>query len=220
MDKLKGFEVNTKIEIDVDDPDHGGKFLSRVMDFDQKEIKIMAPTDHGILVLFRNKTPISVFYIGDRALYCFNSIVTGHFKEPIPGFSIKYPSKVERIQRREFVRLDIKEHLRYRIIDEKDELGINVEKFQDTYTIDISGGGLCFHSSDPQEIGTSLEIIVRTKELKTESIIGKVVRVKRTDEGNLYEVGVAFEAVSPVVQDKIISWIFDKQRDLRRRGLA
>lgn len=221
MKKPIGLKVNSKIEIDIEDSVYEGKYLTRVMDINDKAIKIMAPSYKGEVVPLRINTPLAVIYIGDKAMYAFYSVILERFKDPIPGFVIKLPKNVERIQRREFVRLEITLKFRYRILDQElitDELDESAEFDKEGYVIDLSAGGVRFYSKEKLEKNASLIIKFDIDEFANDEFLANVVRVKQKELG--YEIGVAFESLSPVIQDRIISWIFDKQREFRRKGLA
>lgn len=220
MSSLTDLKVNLRIELFIDDPDYGGSFLSRIMDLTTTEIKLMAPTLHGELVPVRTKTPLNVFYVGDRALYSFRSIVTKRFKEPIPGLAIKFPEKVERIQRREFVRLTERIHFQFQLAEKADGTKVSDQPMDTGYTLDISGGGIKFLYPQSIDLGTVLELSIQAEGLEVNHLFGRVVRCQRSLEESGFEIGIVFDGLAPYFQDKIISWIFDKQRDLRRKGLA
>ncbi len=220
MKELKGLKINSKIEIEVDDLDYGGKYLSRVMEITKKDIRIMAPMHKGQIVPVHPKTPVTVFYIGERAIYSFQSVVLKRFKDPIPCLALKLPDKFERIQRREYVRLRIQHPLSYRLIENIFEVkSSDSEPYIETSLIDISGGGVKFLSEKVIETETCLEIKLGIEEFSKHSFIVKVIRYEKRED-NLYEIGVAFESIPGPLQDQIVSWIFDKQREFRRRGLV
>lgn len=219
MSSLDQLQVNARIEIRVDDPDYGGKYFSRIMDLNQKEIKIMAPAVQGTVLPIPIRTPIQITFIGERALYSFDTIITSRFNNPISGFTLKMPSKMQRIQRREFVRLEVKIQSRYRIVNELNLLEENPEPFNEGYILDISGGGIRFCSDEELEVGSYLEMMLDIEPIQSEILLGRIVRCFRREEGG-HEIGVAFLELTASVQDQIISWIFDKERDLRRKGFA
>ena len=220
MSNLTDIKINLRVELFVDHLDHGASYLSRIMDLTTTEIKLMAPTLHGELVPLRTSTPIKVFYVGDRALYSFNSVVLGRFKEPIPGLTIKFPSNVERIQRREFVRLVEKIDFQFQLIEKADGSKLLDQPVDKGLTLDISAGGIKFLYPQSIELGTILELSIKAEELEIDNFLGRVVRSHKSLEDKGYEIGIVFESLAPYYQDMIISWIFDKQRELRRKGMA
>lgn len=215
MARLREFDVNTRVELEVHDPDFEGKYASRVMDVTKKEIELMAPTEKGELVPIRRKTKVTIDYIGQRAMYRFDSIITRRFRDPVAGIAIKKPRRVERIQRREFVRLEINIPIKYRLSVEEGE----PEEFKKSYTIDLSGGGLRFISDEKLPEDEFLEIRLGMDRVN-EVIFGKIARVAQTEDNDGYEIGLEFKSLSPATQDEIVSWIFNKQREMIRKGLA
>lgn len=222
MSNLTDIKINLRVELFIDDPDQEGSYLSRVMDLTTTEIKLMAPTLHGELVPLRTNTPIKVFYVGEHAQYSFRSVVTGRFKEPIPGLTIKFPHSVERIQRREFVRLTEKIDFQFQIVEKADGYRLLDQPVDTGSTLDISAGGMKFLYPQSVELGTVLELSIKAEELEVDNFLGRVVRSQKSLEEKVkgYEISIVFESLAPYFQDKIISWIFDKQRELRRKGMA
>ncbi|MCK4257458.1 MAG: flagellar brake domain-containing protein [Halanaerobiales bacterium] len=220
MKEFSELHVNSRVEIEVDDFDYGGKYLSRVMEITKKEVIIMALTHKGHIVPVRPKTPVAVLFIGERAMYSFQTIVLRRFKEPIPALSLKIPTKVFRIQRREYVRLQLQLPLNYRVIKNYFEISSSAdEPLTQTWLVDISGGGAKFLSDAPIEEGTYIELQLGIEEIGTLPIVGKVVRYEKRDD-NLYEIGVSYDSIPSSLQDQIVSWIFEKQREFRCKGLA
>lgn len=221
MNALPELQVNTRIEIEVEDAEYEGKYFSRVMDINRKELRIMSPAVQGVPIPLRVNTPIRISYVGERALYSFKTVIKQRFSDVLAGFVVEIPSKVERVQRRSYVRLEVQIHFRYRVLQEANILDTEVdpEAFDKSYIVDISGGGVKFYSPQPIAENSLLEMQVGIEGIEAETLLGRVVRSRERVEGG-YEIGVAFEGLSASVQDQIISWIFNKQRELRRLGLA
>lgn len=219
MSSLDQLQINARIELEVDDPDYAGKYFSRIMDISRKEIKIMAPSVQGTVLPIPTRTRVRITFVGERALYSFNTIIVSRFNDPISGFTLKVPNKLRRIQRREFVRLEVKIQNRYRVVNEVNLLEEDSRPYNQGYIFDISGGGVRFYSDEEIEVDSYLEMLLDIEPINTENLVGKVVRCIEREEGG-YEIGVAFLELTPSTQDQIISWIFDKERELRRKGFA
>lgn len=219
MSNLPELEINTRLEIEVEDADYGGKYLSRVMDVNSRELRIMSVASQGITIPLRVNTPLYITYVGERAMYGFRSIIRQRFHDVLAGYIVEMPNRVDRIQRREYVRLEVQTNFRYRIFAEPGDPQPTPRPFEKSYIIDISGGGVRFFAEEVIAAGTILEMRLGIEGIEREIVVGKVVRCRERVEGG-YEIGVSFEAVSPATQDQIISWIFDKQRELRKKGLA
>lgn len=216
MQNLPELQINTRIEIEVHDPQFSGKYFSRVMDIGEKELRIMSPAVKGVLVPLHVNTPITIYYVGDRAMYSFRTVIRQRFKDVMAGLIVDIPAKIDRIQRREYVRLEVQIHFRYRIVPEDTQ---EADRFQKSYIVDISGGGVKFYTDGPIPVDSMLEMQLAIEGIEQDIITGRVVRNRERVEGG-YDIGVAFEGLAANVQDQIIGWIFNKQRDLRRKGLA
>lgn len=219
MSNLPELEINTRLEIEVDDDEFGGRYFSRVMDINSKELRIMAVAVQGVSIQLRVNTPIYISYVGERAMYGFRSIVKQRFHDVLAGYIVELPKDVDRIQRREYVRLEVQTSFRYRIFAEPGDSQPAPRPFEKSYIVDISGGGVRFFSEEVITVGTVLEMRLGIEGIERDIVVGRVVRCRERVEGG-YEIGVSFEAVSPATQDQIISWIFNKQRELRKKGLA
>lgn len=221
MSALPELQVNTRIEIEVEDAEYAGKYLSRIMDINHTELRIMSPAVQGVPIPLRVNTPIRINYVGERALYSFTTVIKQRFSDALAGFIVPMPERVERLQRRGYVRLEVQIHFRYRIFQEANILDaeIDLDTFLKSYILDISGGGVKFYSDEPIALNSLLEMQIGIEGIEDEILLGRVVRNRERVEGG-YGVGVAFEGLSALLQDQIISWIFNKQRELRRLGLA
>jgi c-di-GMP-binding flagellar brake protein YcgR len=221
MSALPELLVNTRVEIEVEAAEYAGKYFSRVMDINRRELRIMSPAVQGVPIPLRVNTPIWISYVGERALYSFKTVIKQRFSDVLAGFVVEIPDQVDRVQRRNYVRLEVQIHFRYRILQEANILDteIDPETFDKSYIVDISGGGVRFYSDQPVTQNSLLEMQIGIEGIEAETLLGRVARNRERVEGG-YEIGVAFEGVSALVQDQIISWIFNKQRELRRMGLA
>jgi hypothetical protein len=117
--------------------------------------------------------------------------------------SIDLTGEVERIQRREFVRVDAHVTVNVRGIDEP--LG------GDTATLDISGGGI--RISDPWGLPLGLDVRVEIALPDGEAVqgLGRVVRAAA--EG---EKGISFEDLARPDEDRLIRYIRERERQAMR----
>lgn len=221
MSTLPELQVNARIEIEVEDAEYAGKYFSRIMDINRKELRIMSPAVQGVAIPLRVNTPVRISYVGERAMYSFKTVIKQRFNDALAGFVVTIPDQVDRVQRRNYVRLEVQIHFRYRILQEEHILDIelNPEEFSSSYIVDISGGGVRFYSDQSIPEKSLLEMQIGIEGIETEILLGRVVRSRERVEGG-FEIGVAFDSLSALTQDQIISWIFNKQRELRRMGLA
>jgi PilZ domain len=117
--------------------------------------------------------------------------------------SIDLTGEVERIQRREFVRVDAHVPVEVRGIDEP--LG------GETTTLDVSGGGI--RISDPWTLPLGLDVRVELSLPDGEPVcaLGRVVRAAA--EG---EKGISFEDLARPDEDRLIRFIRERERQAMR----
>ena len=126
-------------------------------------------------------------------------------------------SQINKIQRREFFRFEANLPIRYRIFESANSK--SNQEFIEAVTRDISGGGLCIRLIEPVEMDKYIEceLILSTKV----KFIGKVVRLTEYDtlHGQYkYEIGVSYKNIDEPMREKIISYIFQEQRRLLKKG--
>jgi hypothetical protein len=121
--------------------------------------------------------------------------------------SIELTGEVERIQRREFVRVDAHVTVNVRGVDEP--LG------GETVTLDISGGGL--RISDPWSLPLGLEVRVELQLPDGEPVhaLGRVVRAAAEDEK-----GISIDDLPRADEDRLIRFIRERERQAMRAARA
>jgi hypothetical protein len=76
-----------------------------------------------------------------------------------------------------------------------------------TYTLDISGGGIQLAGAGPHEPGTAVTVTVKLTDDEPLTVDGRIAR--RTARGS---VGIAFEDIAEDERERIVRWIFERQR--------
>lgn len=84
-------------------------------------------------------------------------------------------------------------------------------------TEDISGGGMSFISSEEFQLNDLLEIkmIFTSRMPRTLYLYGEVVQTAKRTEG--YYIAVQFKFLDDCLQDEIVKFVFEKERELLRR---
>jgi hypothetical protein len=129
---------------------------------------------------------------------------TGRLKADREGtLSIELTGEVERIQRREFVRVDAHVSINVRGIDEP--LG------GETATLDISGGGV--RIADPWGLPLGLEVRVELFLPDGEPVraLGRIVRAAADDEK-----GISIDDLPRPDEDRLIRFIRERERQAMR----
>lgn len=212
---MKELEINQKLEIEVLSGTYQGNYLSKVADFIEAGVIVTGLYREGAPLPIRLEQPINVYYTTDRAAYKFKSKILKRTNKPIPLLLIERSDSVNRIQRRDFFRLDVTGKVDiYKMISNKSY----PKKVAAARLLDISGGGIQMQLQKKlekgEEILLSLKNILRPKEF----IKSKIVRVKK-ENNEVYNYGVKFKEIEKEQREEIIKWIFAYQRQSRKKGL-
>lgn len=212
FDPLK---VNRPIDI-VTGGNQSNTYRCRIKSFSGERMVALLPTEVTDAADLIPGTKVKISYIDNTAVYSFYSevIIVGN-GNPLT-VTLGKPVNLSRIQRRNFVRLDIRLKVISNKIDEESE----IESFTAT-TIDISGGGILFGCNAELSVGQNLEATVFLSDNQTVAANGRVVRVieNSASSKHRFSIGFEFTSIKESERDKIIKFIFNQQRVLRNKGL-
>lgn len=209
--KLK---INQKIDLIVEQGPYQGSYLSKVAEINEDNIKVTSPYLKGELIPLRINLPLHIFITGENAAYAIKSKVIGREREPVALLTLKYPGEVERIQRREFFRMETMRKIRYRLLDaDKNPSG----DFKESRTCDISGGGVKMIVDKDFPGEGLLELYLDLPGLEDFPIYGEIVNIYNLPDGTA--AGIKFVELDHHTREEIIAWLFEYQRKLRQKGL-
>jgi len=201
-------KVGQRVEIFFDD-EH---YTSRVEDFNDTDLTLAMPLDskrRPIIPL--TGAIIEARIVGQQCIYQFFSAYKDKAISPIPIWVVDFPEQLEKKQNRKFVRVKATIPVYIQIPDE--EGGLLPPKI--TETRDISGSGflVVFHQPVPlkTKIVLETEVLPQVGRIK---IFAEVVRCTRpVADLNLYWIGVKFIGLARPLQNKLIQFVFQKQRE-------
>ena len=179
------------------------------------------------------------FYIENQGMYLFKGIMIERLLyDNLPSVSIKLDSEIKRIQRRKFYRVNFKskghfliekkipEHeiakkkalLNAKYKNEKDVIVEEaiIEKFAFD-SLDLSGGGIRVLTRKLLESGELIKGEVLLNNMWNK-FSGEVTRVQKKDD-NHFEVGIRFIDLDSATQSRIVSYVFEIERNLIKKGL-
>lgn len=190
--------------------------LTEVVESDAKSISFLAPTEHNRPVPFSPGEVIVIQVDKGENTAKFQSEVVELLEQVTPPLLVVAqpksvgwgPKDVEAAQRRQFVRLEATLPLEFKT-------GAGVVR--QGVTNDISGSGLSMVTAFPINVGSLVKVRLALPEKKIESS-AKVVRCNQL-QPQKFELALSFTDVSVTDQDTIVRYIFERQRELRRRGL-
>lgn len=227
---MKANELNpgTKLEIEVLDYTMGATETNKyyVSEFEWAEgenvICVAAPIHEGRYLTVPSGTSMNVYINCKSEFYKVKAILIDRLvKEGLPIYRLNIESEIEKIQRRQFFRFDCVLDIKCREVEMINNTAVPKSKFSNGLTRDISGGGTCLALVEGIEQGKFIECELQLTENKSIKFYGTIVRSFKTDSDskNKYEAGVEFYNIDNRSRETIISFIFEEQRKLRKKGL-
>lgn len=215
--KVKDLRINQLIEISLDEDETEYKNMaSRIEEITDEHLHVAVPMRKGELIPLRVRQHLDINILFKGKSYMFKTVIAARRLKPFPVLIIAKPDQFTEIQRRQWVRVPAKLGLRFR--------EINAAKSQAPYigeTIDISGGGLLFSTADPVEAEQLVELEITLPGLTPIFCQAQILRIleKPKKERLNSKVILEFTEISEAQRDRIISFIFEKQREWIRKGL-
>jgi c-di-GMP-binding flagellar brake protein YcgR len=161
-------------------------------------------------------------FVHGQSAYSFDTEVTGRLKQTIPMMKLHFPGDeyVMKIQRRQFVRIetgvDVAIH----------PLNGEFEPFT-ARTDDISAGGMLVQVRANTELkleqGMKIKIVVvlpmQSSGIHYLQLTSRIVRMSETEQTNFLKYSIQFEEVSPLERQQLLRFTFERQLELKKKGL-
>ena len=122
--------------------------------------------------------------------------------------------KIIKIEKRRFIRHPMCFPLKYKIIKKGRAAG--EVKEESSTTINVSRGGLLFTGKSPVDVDSLIQIKIPFQD-KVFNVKAKVVHCARSDDRNLYDIGICFQRYNDAFKVKLIEqmYLISEYRDLR-----
>lgn len=212
--------INSKIDVQING--EGVFYKSSVQEVTSDYIAIHIPSHRGRAVYLVPGDSIKGRVYTREAQYVFNSTVLGKKMDRVLLFLLAVPSKLKRVQMRDYVRVKTVVPIKYRPLEE----GISQEgesPFKESISIDISGGGIYFLAQGELTLESLLEVEFVVQNHEHEEVeISAIARVKRKEparERGKVALGVSFEVISEQDRDVLIGFLFRKLLEQKRLGV-
>lgn len=210
--KFSDLSIGDKISIKIQRSD--GSFAptsynSKIEDINlPNKIMISSPSTENLKKWVDKKVEISITS-QDAAFVCIGKIERQTHENYVYLLEIKVLSELQRTQRREFYRLNIR-------------LDVEVIDIGKVKTVDISGNGICLRFDDNSLIKDRSTImgIIDLDGQKVE-FLGKIIRIQKVTENekDFYTVHIKFLDLSPYYQNQIAKFVYKQQIIMRRKNL-
>ena len=214
MSYKKKLVLGLAVEIVVSEGEYEGIYRTRVEEVGERLLAVGAPFVHGEVVPLREGTKVKLTFWDEAAAYSFEGEIMQRIAVPIPIFLLELPDSVDKVQRRDFVRVPAFYPVSFRSVTKK-----GLSDLQKGTLLDLSGGGMHFLTKEPVENQALLYVILTLPkgDLKTSV---RVCRAEKLDDSKNYTVSVEFHDISERERDQIIRCVFDIQRAMRKKGLV
>lgn len=208
------FLINGKLDVIYDYQ----VYKSRIEDVTDDYVAMSIPVSEGNYLPLSRGEKIEAVYYYKEGLYKFYSTVVGRKIDRIALILFDIPQKMEKYQRRNFVRIPHIDNISFiKLNDNEGYKDSNEVKVSDGIPVDISGGGLKFLTKENVKIGDILYVTIYI-DSEPVRIKGKVVRHSiNNDKKNVC--GISFIDVDKNDREKIIKFTFTKMRLLRNNIL-
>ena len=210
---------NTLVEIEVEKGEYKGVYHSRVEEVREDTLLLAMPIKRRRVVVLPEGLKVQVGIVRSGISYFFEATILRRLRSPLPLLVVNKPAEARKRQRRAWVRVPAVLNFLYAAVDAANpdqEL-----EFQRAQTLDISGGGLLFATDRSFLPDDRLKIILELPPDQKIELVGRVARIVNNPSGawRRFSVGVEFIQIGERDRDRIIRWVFERQRELIKRGL-
>lgn len=232
-DKMDLEKIDTRLSID---PDRRSVYVSQIMDeLADGDILAAMPIQEGKMIPLAVGEQFDVtFYSKSGLLRCVME-VTGRFKkESLYLMKLTQKTVCEKVQRREFFRIECHIPMEYRLIGEEekkliesgtlyDEGEMNPE-WKNAVALDLSGGGIRFVSAYREEkdafMQVRFEMPVGEEEEMFYLFATVLSSIQNQNNRGIYDQRVMFWKLNQTLREKIIRSIFEMQRKNRSKKMG
>jgi len=217
---IKGIlQVGDKIEVitNYGQPSREKSSYSLVQDIpDNRSLLITVPMSAGHPVILEPEQVVRINFFRSDGEFYFSARVIERIKlESILLVRIVQVSSLERLQRRDYYRFKTIIPVLFKLAENIDTKGAYIKGFAK----DISGGGICLYTEKFIKVNSRIECKIKINGNQEIILNGKVLRIKKVqDSEKQYDVGISFVDIPDKIRDRIISFIFEEQRQLRQKG--
>lgn len=167
-------------------------------------------------------TQLKAVFIYGQSAYCFDTEVTGRLKQSIPMMKLHFPGNeyIMKIQRRQFVRVETAVDVAIH------PLNGEFEPFT-ARTEDISAGGMLvqvrsatkLELEQGMKVKTVIVLPMQSSEIQYLQIKSRIVRMDKMEQTNFWKYSIEFEEVSPAERQQLLRFTFQRQLELKKKGL-
>lgn len=193
-------------------------YISRIEDVADGKILIGWPTSAGIRAPLHENDQLAVTFVECGGAFSFSGQVIERIFDPIPLIRLLPDSQIQKIQRRNYVRVPamVETRLFSRVVTvDKNDPSKDANMIA-TRTINLSGGGFLIHAPALPRLGGIYDVrmMIPGSDYPLE-MTAKVVRCDKVADpvkGDYYAAGFAFVQVQEHARRRIVSYVFRFQQ--------
>jgi c-di-GMP-binding flagellar brake protein YcgR len=219
--------LNQRLEVAVGDRGGAAQYFSRLVEETADTLRISAPEFEGEVLELREGNPMRLWYTQNGGYWCLKTIVrTVYEREGETFLELERGGDVHRAQRRNHVRVDVSLLLHARVEQhvgqqEDEQAGsprLTGERIK-ALTRNVSGGGISFRTPVQLVGGDKLVVTFYLPEHGGDiTSRAKVVHAHPDPERpDHYIIACSFERMAITDRERIIRFLFFRQRELAGR---
>lgn len=199
--------INSRLEVFM------GKVMYKtvIQDVLKDGFLISIPVNQGEYLMLNQHEEVELYnYVDDLSLYKLTCNIVGKVVDNnIPLYKVSLPKDVKKIQRRNYVRVNMLHPIKYIKEEAKDS------EMLPALLLDLSGGGMRIKLKEELYTGDFISAKLNSDELVI-TAKGKVVRKEKSNDGR-FIYGISFWQLDNISRENIIRNVFKtmrKQREL------
>jgi len=220
-------------------------YVSQLVDYiDEETISIASPIKNSMIVMLNRLAGYRLFFYTERGLYQCNGHMLNVYQENnMVIVMMKLTSELQKVQRRQYFRLECVIETVYRRITEEEmqleeklifdnsitpqeqtEIRERLEQLKNMWIncciTNLSGGGCKFNSGEKLEPGEKivikLQFNLKNKLRELEIVSDIIASEKMYKKAGFYEHRAEFSDISPKDREDLIKYIFEEERKRRK----
>lgn len=203
--------VGMKVEIGIQRAEENLNFLTKIEEIKENSLILGMPIYKGNYFFINLLEEITIYYSVNDLFYFLKGKVIDKSYIPLPVIEVEILEGPKRIQRRSFFRIPVTLKIKVK--------NTNSINWCVAYIKNISGGGALLHTYLECNKNDILELRIPVDK-ETLEVKARVVRVEKDIMRyiNPFEIAVEYYDISEKDRDKIIKFIMQEQRKLRKKG--
>ncbi|HWP97519.1 MAG TPA: PilZ domain-containing protein [Syntrophomonadaceae bacterium] len=203
-----------RIELPVIDPgsEHREMLEAQIKKVMPSSFMVQVPTRNARFQEPDKKSIYQIFMQYNDYLYSGQSRVLATGDDNGQWYLLSIPDRIKRVENRHWVRVAVDLNVNYRLFDYN-------WPFYEANTINLSAGGLLFQANHIVDEKLELELDIQLPGGRPINSVVKVIRCAEysTRWGEHYKIGCKFQHIQERTREKLVQFVFQKQRDLLQK---